>query len=117
MFDCVDLALVQFHSIQLKRGSSYIPSPKSIQKKKATINPQNIKDNYCFAYLIIAALHHEEIKKDLQRISKLKPYVSNYNWKGIKFSSGQKDWKTFERKKKTLLLTSFLLTLLIKNLT
>ena len=117
VFDCVDLALVQFHSIQLKRGSSYIPSPKSIEKKKATINPQNIKDNYCFAYLIIAALHHEEIKKDLQRISKLKPYVSNYNWKGIKFSSGQKDWKTFERKKKTLLLTSFLLTLLIKNLT
>ena len=28
VFDCVDLALVQFHSIQLKRGSSYIPSPK-----------------------------------------------------------------------------------------
>ena len=27
-FDCVDLALAQFRSIQLKRGSSYIPSPK-----------------------------------------------------------------------------------------
>ena len=50
IFDCVDLALVQFHSIQLKRGSSYIPSPKWVEKKKATINPQNTKDNYCFVY-------------------------------------------------------------------
>ena len=39
VFDCVDLMLVQFHSIQLKRGSSYIPSPKRIEKKNATINP------------------------------------------------------------------------------
>ena len=38
IFDCVDLALVQFHSIQLKRGSSYIPSPKWVEKKKATIH-------------------------------------------------------------------------------
>ena len=50
VFDCVDLTLVQFHSTQLKRASSYIPSPKWIEKKKATINPQNTKDNYCFVY-------------------------------------------------------------------
>ena len=28
VFDCVHLTLVQFHSIQLKRDSSCIPSPK-----------------------------------------------------------------------------------------
>ena len=28
VFDCVHLTLVQLHSIQLKRDSSYIPSPK-----------------------------------------------------------------------------------------
>ena len=43
VFDCVDLTLLQLHSIELKRGSSYIPSPKWIEKKKATINPQNTK--------------------------------------------------------------------------
>ena len=29
-FDCVDHTLVQFHTIELKRGSSYIPSTKWI---------------------------------------------------------------------------------------
>ena len=28
VFDCVDLTLVQFHTTELKRDSSYIPSPK-----------------------------------------------------------------------------------------
>ena len=68
VFDCVDLTLVQFHSIELKRGSSYIPSPKWISDKKATINPQNTKCNYCFVYSIVATLLHEEIIEDPQRI-------------------------------------------------
>ena len=107
VFDCVDLTLVQFHSIQLKRESSYIPSPKWIEKKKATINPQNTKDNYCFAYSIVAALHHEEIGKNPHRIKKLMPYINNYNWKKINFPSGQKDWKTFERNNKDIALNIF----------
>ena len=63
VFDCVDLTLVQFHCIELKRGSSYILSPKWIEKKKVTINPENTKDDYCFACSIVAALHHEKIGK------------------------------------------------------
>ena len=107
VFDCVDLTLVQFHSTQLKRASSYIPSPKWIEKKKATINPQNTKDNYCFAYSIVAALHHEEIGKNSHRIKKLMPYINNYNWKKINFPSGQKDWKTFERNNEDIALNIF----------
>ena len=34
---------------------------------------------------MLAALHHKDIQKDLQRISKLKPYSDLYNWKGLKF--------------------------------
>ena len=49
VFDCVDLTYIQFHTMQLKRGSSYIPSPKWISDKKATINPKNLNDNFCFA--------------------------------------------------------------------
>ena len=48
IFDYVDLTLMQFHSIELKRGSSYIPLPKWISDKKATINPQNTHNNKCF---------------------------------------------------------------------
>ena len=107
VFDCVDLTLVQFHSIQLKRGSSYIPSPKWIEKKKTKINPQNTQDNCCFAYSIIAVLHHEEIHKNPHRIKNLVPYISNYNWKDIKFPTEQKDWKTFERNNKDIALNMF----------
>ena len=70
VFKCVNIRLVQFHSIELKRGSSYIHSPKWIEKKKATINPQNTKGHYCFAYSIVAALHHEKIGKNPHRIKK-----------------------------------------------
>ena len=78
-FDCVDLTLVQFHTVELRRGSSYIPPYEWIEKKKATINPQNINDNFCFAHSIVASLHHEEINKNAHRINKLKPFISNYN--------------------------------------
>ena len=48
------------------------------------LNPQNM-DEECFKWVVIAALHHEEIKKDYQRISKLEPYENQYNWEGLEF--------------------------------
>ena len=38
-FEKVDLLEYHFHKVTLKRGSSYIPSPKWINNKKSTINP------------------------------------------------------------------------------
>ena len=38
-FDYVDLLTIQFHDIDLNRGTSYILSPKWVSDKKATINP------------------------------------------------------------------------------
>ena len=90
VFECIELT--QSHSIKLKRGSSYIPSPDWIQKKKATINPKNTKNNYCFANAIIAALHHQDINHNSERISNLTPYISNYNWNNINFPAEHKDW-------------------------
>ena len=102
IFDYVDLTLMQFHSIELKRGSSYIPSPKWISDKRATINPQNTHNNKCFKYATIAALHHQEFDHHPQRITKLKPYINNYNQKDINFPAGQKDWKIFDRNNKDI---------------
>ena len=31
------------------------------------------------------ALNYEQIKKDQQRISKIKPFIDQYNWKEIDF--------------------------------
>ena len=47
IFESVDLLSYSFHKINLKRGKSYIKSPKWVINKRATINPKN-KDNKCF---------------------------------------------------------------------
>ena len=43
-------------------------------------------------------LNREEIKKDLQIITKIKPFINKYNWEEINFSSEKDDWKKFEKK-------------------
>ena len=103
VFESVDLLYYKLHKISLNRGRSYIDSPDWIKKKKATINPKN-EDNECLKYAITVALNHEKIKKDSQRISKIKPFIDNYNWKDIEFPSYSKDWKKFEQNNKTIAL-------------
>ena len=44
----------------------------------------------------------KELKKDPQRISKIKPFINNYNLKDIEFPSHSKDWKKFEQSNKTI---------------
>ena len=65
------------------------------KKKKATINTKN-NDNNCFQYALTVALNYQSIKKDLQRISKVKLFINQYNWKEVDLLSEQKDWKMFE---------------------
>ena len=52
-FEKVDSLEYHFHKVTLQQGSSYIPSPKWINNKKSTINPQNTEDNNCFQYPIV----------------------------------------------------------------
>ena len=66
------------------------------QNKKVVINPQN-KDEECFKWVVITALHHEEIKKDHQCISRLRPYENQYNWKGLEFPVSIKKMDKFEK--------------------
>ena len=44
-----------------------------------------------------AALNHEEIKRDPERISKNKYFLKKYSWNRIKYLSNMDDWKTFEK--------------------
>ena len=48
------------------------------------------EDN-CFQNALNDSLDYQKIKKDPQKISKLKPYII----KDIKFPSDKKDWKKF----------------------
>ena len=51
--------------------------------KKTTLNSKNNDDN-CFQYVTIAALNDYP-----ERISNLKSFIDQYDWKGISFSSKQ----------------------------
>ena len=73
-----------------------IDSPDWMKKKKTATNPKN-EDYKLFQYASTVALNREEIKRHLQRISKIKPFINKYNWNGIKYPSKVHDWKTFEK--------------------
>ena len=81
--------------LSLNRGGSYIDSPKWLKDKRPTINPKN-NDVKCFQYAATLALNLDKIKKDPRRISKIKPFIDQYNWKDIDFLSTSKDWRKFE---------------------
>ena len=85
------------HKINPNCGGSYIDSPDWIKNKKAAINLFNKKDNKCFQYDVKVVLNHKEIKKDLQRITKIKPFINIYNWEGINLTSEKDDWKIIEK--------------------
>ena len=87
---------INFHRMVFTRGSSYIELPGWIKNKKAVINPQN-KDEECFKWAVIGALHHEDIKDHPERISLLRPYEKQYNWKGREFPTSIKNIDKFEK--------------------
>ena len=68
-------------------------------KKEAIINDDN-----CIQNALNDALNYQRIKKTQQKISKIKPYIIQYNWKDIEFQSPKKDWKKFEQNNKTIAL-------------
>ena len=68
-------------------------------KKEAIINGDNDFQN-----ALDDALNYQTIEKDPQRISKLKPYINKYNWEGIEFPAGPKEWGKFERNNKKIAL-------------
>ena len=46
---------VNFHQLNLTRGSSYLPLPDWLARKKAIVNPQNDNEE-CFKWAVITAL-------------------------------------------------------------
>ena len=102
-FDGVNLMYYDFNKTSIIKGGSYIDSPKWIKNKKSTVNPK-INDHKCFQYAVTVALNCDKINKDPQRISKIKPFIDEYNWKDIDFPSAGKDWKIFELNNKSIAL-------------
>ena len=94
-FDSVNFLYYDFNKISISRGGSYIDSPKWLKDKKSTINQKN-NDHKCFQYAVTLALNLDKINDHPEIISKIKPFIEEYNWKDIDFPSTSKDWKKFE---------------------
>ena len=73
------------------------------------INPKN-NDYKCFQYAITVALNRDKINRDPQRISKIKPFIEQYNWNGIEFPATSKDWKKFEQNNESIALNVLYVT-------
>ena len=84
---------INFHQLNLTRGSSYLPLPDWLARKKAIINPHN-DDKGCFKWSVIAA--ENAGMKDPQRVSNLRKFTDNYDWSGLEFPVSIKDIGKFE---------------------
>ena len=102
LFERVHSLYYHLHKISLNRSGSYIISPYWLKNKRASINPKNTRDDEYFKYAIITPLHHQEIERGPQRISKIRPFINDYHWKDIEFPSNSKDWRKFEQNNKTI---------------
>ena len=86
---------IDFHRLNSMRGSSYLPLPEWLARKKAIINPKNA-DRECFKWAVIAALRWEETNNNPERVSKLKKFKADFDWSGIGFPVSFRDIKGFE---------------------
>ena len=89
--------------ITISKGGSYIESPEWLKDKKCVVNLKN-NDNKCFQYAATLALNFNNIDRNPQRISKIKPFINNYKWNDINFPATKKDWNKFEVNNKNIAL-------------
>ena len=84
VFDSIDLLCYNLNEISLTWGGSYIISPNWLKCKKTTIN-RKTNDDKGFQCVVTAALKYQNMKNNPERISKIKDFIHQYNWKEIEF--------------------------------
>ena len=90
-----ELLNLEIHTVEYKpiRGSSYLPLPGWIMRKKAIVNIRNTDEKF-FLWCILRYLHPRE--KNDTRVTDLKQYENDFNIKGISFPVKIKDISKFE---------------------
>ena len=91
-----EVVQLEIHSTEFNpmKGSSYIPLPDWIMRKKAIVSIRN-KDKKCFLWSVLRYLHPRE-KNDC-RLKDLEKYEFSLNTKGITFPLKIKDITKFEK--------------------
>ena len=104
VFDEVLFLDVNFHQLNLTRGSSYLPLPDYITKKKAVINPQN-GDEEWFKWSIITADRWMGIDSHPETVSNLREFTDNYDRSGLEFHSQLKKLESLKLRTEILLMS------------
>ena len=105
MLDYLQLFCYICHKLNLNCGGSYIDSPDWIKNKKETINPiKNPNNKSHFQYSVTVVVNYEKIRKEPQRITKIKPFINKYSYYEINYPSEKDNWKIFEQKNVTIAL-------------
>ena len=91
-----EVVQLEIHTTEFNpmKGSSYIPLPDWIMRKKAIVSIRN-KDEKCFLWSVLRYLHPRE-KNDC-RLKDLEKYEFSLNTKGITFPIKIKDITKFEK--------------------
>ena len=103
IFNGINYLYYDLNRVTISKGGFYIESPKWLMDKNCTVNQKNT-DNKCFQYAATLALNFNDIDRNPQRISKIKPFINNYNWNDINFPAAKKDWNKFELNNKNVAL-------------
>ena len=102
LFNYICLLYYKLHKINPSCSGSYIDSPD--WKKKATMISINKNDNKLFQYAVTVMSNHEEIKKRFPKNDKIKPFMNEYNQRGINVAPEKGDWKKIENNIRTIAL-------------
>ncbi|XP_072033379.1 uncharacterized protein [Amphiura filiformis] len=92
----LDLHTVEYEPLG---GSSYIPLPEFLAKKKAIVNLKN-EDDACFKWAVTRATHMVGVH--LERIEALREKAAELNWDGVKFPTPLSGIGKFERRNPTI---------------
>ena len=89
---------LQVHTVQYQplMGSSYIPLPEFIQKKKAVLNIKN-QDQKCFVWSILAALYPVGWGRSPARLGHYIPHLKDIDLTGIEFPTPISQIPRFEK--------------------
>ncbi|XP_064645963.1 uncharacterized protein LOC135499232 [Lineus longissimus] len=102
----LEVIKMELHTINYTplSGSSYIPLPSHIQKKRAVINVQN-DDQKCFRYSVEAALLN--LEKNTERVSNYNKPDFDHMFKDLDYPVKIKDMDTFEKNNPDLAVNVF----------
>lgn len=98
------------------RGSSYVPLPTVILKKKACINVKN-DDEECFKWAILSAIHPQPDRSGTaNRKTTYELYKNELDFRGITFPISITDIRKFEKQNPTISVNVYILKREINNI-